>query len=113
MDDLTSLTDSYLEAKAVSATSSGAEGPDKPSATPPGGPGHQGPGGAALGPALDDEQTGRRGPYLCGPLGPTTGPGTRPGLGEKPHQGESGGAGEGYASQEPPGGWTPLGQVLR
>ena len=55
---------------------------------------HQGPGGAALGPALDDEQTGRR-----GPLGPTTGPGTRPGLGEKPHQGESGG--------------VPLGQVLR
>ena len=51
----------------------------------PGGPGHQGPGGAALGPALDDEQTGQRGPYLCGPLGPTTGPGTRPGLGEKPH----------------------------
>ena len=78
---------------------------------PPGGPGHQGPGGAALGPALDE--TGRRGPYLCGPLGPTTGRGTRPGLGEKPHQGESGGVGEGYASQEPPGGWTPLGQVLR
>ena len=50
-------------------------GPDKP--------GHQGPGGAALGPALDDEQTGRRGPHLCGPLGPTTGPGTRPGLGKK------------------------------
>ena len=134
MDDLTSLTDSYLEAKAIislgrnplaallsdlpdltgilmpKADSSGAacpgEGPDRPPTIPPAsgsgatssgadGPGHQGTGGAALGPALDDEQTGRRGPYLCGPLGPTTGPGTRPGLGEKPHQGESGGVEKG------------------
>ena len=162
MDDLTSLTDSYLEAKAVislgrnpfpaalladlpdlagipipkvggsgaarpgaegpdrrptippasgsGATSSGAEGPDRPSATR--GPGYPGPGGAARGSALDDEQACRRGPHLCGPLGPTTGPRTRPGLGQQPHQGESGGAGKGYASQEPPGGWTPMGQVL-
>ena len=78
----------------------------------PGGPGHPGPGGAARGPALDDEQACRRGPHLRGPLGPTTGPRTRPGLGQQPHQGESGGAGKGYASQEPPGGWTPMGQVL-
>ena len=39
------------------ATSSGAEGPDKPSATPVG-LDTQDPGGAARGPALDDEQVG-------------------------------------------------------
>ena len=90
------------------ATSSGAEGPDKPSATPVG---------------LDTKDpevqlsvlrwmmSKRVGEVRI--FAPTTGPGTRPGLGEKPHQGESGGVGEGYASQEPPGGWTPLGQVLR
>ena len=142
MDDLTSLTDSYLEAKAVislgrnpfpaallsdlpdltvrpgaegpdrpptippasgsGVTSPGAEGPDKPSATR--GPGHQGPGGAALGPALDDEQTGRRGPYLCGSDDRAR---YTSRIGRKTSPSESGGVGEGYASQEPPGGWTP------
>ena len=84
------------------ATSSGAEGPDKPDTQDP-----------EVQLAVLRWMMSKRVRDVCGPLGPTTGPSTRPGLGQQPHQGESGGAGEGHASQEPPGGWTPMGQVLR
>ena len=87
------------------ATSSGAEGPDKPSATPVG--------LDTKDPEVQLSANGSERSVSLRAAGSDDRAGTRPGLGEKPHQGESGGVGEGYASQEPPGGWTPLGQVLR
>ena len=157
MDDLTSLTDSYLEAKAVislgrnpfpaallsdlpdltgipmskvggsgvarpgaegpdrpptippasgsGATSSGAEGPDKPFATPVG---------------LDTKDPEVQLSVLRWMMSKRVGEVRifagrwvrRPGPVHVPDWARNL-TKEGYASQEPPGGWTPLGQVLR